>query len=61
MSSHTLHEIKTCIEIALRCVESDGVKRPTIAEIVDELNKIDNAKRSFADEVFVSNNGVTRG
>uniref|UniRef100_K3XVG7 protein-serine/threonine phosphatase n=1 Tax=Setaria italica TaxID=4555 RepID=K3XVG7_SETIT len=50
MSSHTSHEIKTCIEIALRCVESDRVKRPTIAEIVDELNKIDDVKRSLADE-----------
>lgn len=49
-SSHTSHEIKTCIEIALRCVDSDPVKRPTIAEIVDELNKIDNAKRSLPDQ-----------
>ncbi|CAN6172775.1 unnamed protein product, partial [Urochloa humidicola] len=45
MSSRTSHEIKTCIEIALRCVELDRVKRPTIAEIIDEMNKIDNAKR----------------
>jgi len=51
-SSHTSHEIKTCIEIALRCVDSDPVKRPTIAEIVDELNKIDNAKRSLPDQVL---------
>ena len=51
-SSHTSHEIKTCIEIALRCVDSDPVKRPTIAEIVDELNKIDNGKGSLPDQVL---------
>jgi len=31
-------------------MDSDPVKRPTIAEIVDELNKIDNAKRSLPDQ-----------
>ncbi|XP_037441871.1 receptor-like cytoplasmic kinase 176 [Triticum dicoccoides] len=39
--SHTSHGVKKCIEIALRCVEVDRVKRPTIAEVVDELSKID--------------------
>ncbi|KAI4990087.1 hypothetical protein ZWY2020_038450 [Hordeum vulgare] len=39
--SHTSHGVKKCIEIALRCVEADRMKRPTIAEIVDELSKID--------------------
>lgn len=34
-------EIQTCIEIALRCVEADREKRPTISEILDELNKFD--------------------
>ncbi|KAF8698038.1 hypothetical protein HU200_035549 [Digitaria exilis] len=52
MSLHTSHEIKTCIEIALRCVEADRVKRPTIAEIVDELNNIDNAKILLSDQVL---------
>ncbi|VAI18405.1 unnamed protein product [Triticum turgidum subsp. durum] len=41
--SHTSHGVKKCIEIALRCVEADRVKRPTIAEVVDELSKIDTA------------------
>ncbi|CAL5046371.1 unnamed protein product [Urochloa decumbens] len=50
MSSRTSHEIKTCIKIALRCVELDRVKRPTIAEIVDEMNKIDNAKGLLEDQ-----------
>ena len=39
--AHTSHGVKKCIEIALRCVEADRVKRPTIAEVVDELSKID--------------------
>uniref|UniRef100_A0A0A9CC39 Uncharacterized protein n=1 Tax=Arundo donax TaxID=35708 RepID=A0A0A9CC39_ARUDO len=52
MSPHTSHEIKTCIKIALRCVEADRVKRPTIAEIVDELNKIDTAERSLIGQVL---------
>jgi len=45
-SSHTSHEVKRCIEIALKCVEVDRVKRPTIAEVVDELNKIDTSNAS---------------
>lgn len=34
-------EIQTCIEIALSCVEADREKRPTISEVLDELNKFD--------------------
>ncbi|KAJ1274406.1 hypothetical protein BS78_05G059300 [Paspalum vaginatum] len=56
MSSHTSHEIKTCMEIALRCVETDRVKRPTIADIVDELNKINIVKRSILDQVNLQSN-----
>ncbi|OEL36783.1 Cysteine-rich receptor-like protein kinase 29, partial [Dichanthelium oligosanthes] len=52
MSLHTSNEIKACIEIASRCVEADRVKRPTIAEIVDELDKIDTAKGSVIDQVL---------
>lgn len=39
---HTSGEVKACIEIALKCVKSDLVTRPTITEIVDKLdiNKI---------------------
>jgi len=44
-------EIKTCIEIAIKCVESDRAKRPTITQIVDELEKIDNAKSSPVGQV----------
>ncbi|XP_037455767.1 putative receptor-like protein kinase At4g00960 [Triticum dicoccoides] len=40
MPPHTSDQIQTCIEIALRCVEVDREKRPTIAEIVGELNKV---------------------
>ncbi|XP_037441876.1 receptor-like cytoplasmic kinase 176 isoform X3 [Triticum dicoccoides] len=39
--SDTSHGVKKCIEIALKCVEADRAKRPTIAEVVDELSKID--------------------
>ncbi|XP_044414558.1 putative receptor-like protein kinase At4g00960 [Triticum aestivum] len=42
MLSHTSDQVKTCIEIALRCVQVDREKRPTIAKIVDELNKVSN-------------------
>ncbi|KAF7082429.1 hypothetical protein CFC21_086301 [Triticum aestivum] len=46
MSTDISLEIKTCIETPLKCVESDRKKRPTITQIVDELDKIDNAKSS---------------
>ncbi|KAM3296841.1 hypothetical protein ACQJBY_038940 [Aegilops geniculata] len=44
MALHTSEQVKTCIEIALRCMEVDREKRPTIAEIVDELNLVDTAE-----------------
>ncbi|XBI24922.1 hypothetical protein VPH35_049936 [Triticum aestivum] len=59
MSLHAELEVMTCIEIALRCVEADRVKRPTIAEIVDELNKIDIAKRSLVDQVNLESKKVS--
>ncbi|XP_071682296.1 uncharacterized protein [Lolium perenne] len=51
MSADISQEVKICIEIALKCVESDRVKRPTINQIVDELDKIDNAKSSSTSQV----------
>ncbi|XBI86309.1 hypothetical protein VPH35_094291 [Triticum aestivum] len=50
MLSHTWKEVKTCIGIALRCLEDDRNKRPTIREIVDELNRIDIENLTLADE-----------
>ncbi|XP_047051552.1 putative disease resistance protein RGA1 [Lolium rigidum] len=44
MWSQASQEVKTCIEIALRCVKSDRQERPTIRNIVDDLNRIDIAK-----------------
>ncbi|XP_037419330.1 putative cysteine-rich receptor-like protein kinase 12 [Triticum dicoccoides] len=41
MPSGTLQEMKTCMDIASRCVERDEEKRPCISEIINELNKID--------------------
>uniref|UniRef100_A0ACD5V7H0 Uncharacterized protein n=1 Tax=Avena sativa TaxID=4498 RepID=A0ACD5V7H0_AVESA len=32
-------QVKTCIEIALRCVEADRHKRPSIRDIVDKMNE----------------------
>ncbi|KAG8090154.1 hypothetical protein GUJ93_ZPchr0011g27002 [Zizania palustris] len=34
-------QLTTCLQIALRCVEKDRAKRPTIREIVDEMNEMD--------------------
>uniref|UniRef100_J3N6U1 Protein kinase domain-containing protein n=1 Tax=Oryza brachyantha TaxID=4533 RepID=J3N6U1_ORYBR len=32
-------QVKTCTEIALKCLETDREKRPTIAEIISEINE----------------------
>ncbi|KAF7044968.1 hypothetical protein CFC21_054124 [Triticum aestivum] len=50
MSSHTCLEVKTCITIALNCLEDDRDKRPTIGEILKELNRIDIETVSFTNE-----------
>jgi hypothetical protein len=44
MSSHTSLEVRTCIDIALRCVKIDPVKRPNIAEIINELYKVNTSQ-----------------
>jgi len=46
MSPHVSEEVRTCIEIVLKCVEDDTTRRPTIAQIVNELSKIGIAKSS---------------
>uniref|UniRef100_M8CP61 Cysteine-rich receptor-like protein kinase 29 n=1 Tax=Aegilops tauschii TaxID=37682 RepID=M8CP61_AEGTA len=56
MSWHTSEQIEMCIEIGLRCVELDRERRPTIAEIVDELNKVDSAESSLAGQVTKKKN-----
>ncbi|CAO2183595.1 unnamed protein product, partial [Urochloa humidicola] len=45
-------EVRACIEIALKCVKSDRVMRPTITEIVDKLNKIHIAGCSSIDQLY---------
>ncbi|KAM3206205.1 hypothetical protein ACQJBY_061715 [Aegilops geniculata] len=46
MSPHASEEVRTCIEIALKCVEDDRTRRPTIAQIVNELSNTGVAKSS---------------
>ena len=65
MSSYTSEQIKTCIKIALMCLELDWKKRPTIAEVAAELNKFDIAESSLTSEVrifgsVVGQYGMTR-
>ncbi|VAI68366.1 unnamed protein product [Triticum turgidum subsp. durum] len=52
ISKHTSHEVRTCIEIALSCVEFNRVKRPTINEIIQRLNKIDIVECSSIGELY---------
>jgi hypothetical protein len=33
--------VRTCVEIALRCVEKDLIKRPCIEDIVHELEELE--------------------
>ena len=37
------HQVKTCIQIALLCVEEDSEKRPNIGKITENLNEIETA------------------
>ena len=54
VSYHASQEVRTCIEMALRCVETDRAQRPTITEIVNELSNIGTAKSSPVDQVYIS-------
>ena len=49
---HTSREVTACIEIALKCVKSDRVMRPTMTEILDKLNKIYNADCSSINQLY---------
>ncbi|KAM3392918.1 hypothetical protein ACQJBY_013859 [Aegilops geniculata] len=46
----TSGQVRACIEIALRCLEDDQMRRPAIADIVNELNKINTIGSSFTGE-----------
>ena len=59
MLPDTSHGVKKCIEIALRCVEADRVKRPTIAEVVDELSKIDTTIIDELNKIDTARNSPT--
>ena len=49
---HTSREVRACIEIALKCVKSDRVMRPTMTEILDKLNKMYIADCSSIDQLY---------
>ena len=38
LKADCLRQIKKCIEIGLQCVETDRQRRPSIEEIIDQLN-----------------------
>ncbi|KAL6660742.1 hypothetical protein ACP70R_001777 [Stipagrostis hirtigluma subsp. patula] len=38
LDSDALQQVKTCIEIGLKCADLDPKKRPTIVEVLDKLN-----------------------
>lgn len=38
LDADSLQQVKTCIETGLKCVDVDQKKRPSIVDIVDELN-----------------------
>nr|ABG48658.1 nonfunctional Rpg1 [Hordeum vulgare subsp. spontaneum] len=52
VSKHTSNEVKTCIEIALKCVESNRVNRPTINEIIQRMDKIDIVECSSLGDLY---------
>ncbi|XP_037419419.1 putative receptor-like protein kinase At4g00960, partial [Triticum dicoccoides] len=52
ISKHTSHEVRTCVEIALKCVEFSREKRPTIHEIIQKLNKIDIVECSSIGQLY---------
>ena len=35
------HQVDTCIQIALSCVETDSFRRPDIVTITEKLNEIE--------------------
>ena len=49
---HTSREVRACIEIALKCVKSDRVMRPTMTEILDKLNNIYIADCSSINQLY---------
>nr|AGT16241.1 hypothetical protein SHCRBa_027_K06_R_350 [Saccharum hybrid cultivar R570] len=49
----SIEEVKTCIQIALRCVEADREKRPTIRSIMDKLNDIETMRKSRINQGFI--------
>lgn len=44
-------QVKRCMEIALRCVEADRYKRPSIGDIVKQLNEIETETDTWTDQV----------
>ncbi|EMS45249.1 putative L-type lectin-domain containing receptor kinase S.7 [Triticum urartu] len=45
-------QVKTCIEIALKCVQADRRKRPSINDIIDKMNQTENMIRLWSLNVY---------
>ncbi|VAI51763.1 unnamed protein product [Triticum turgidum subsp. durum] len=54
METPTFNEVRICLQTAIRCVEANREKRPTITDIVAELRKINSAESSHMDETFLT-------
>ena len=35
------HQVDTCIQISLECVETDSQKRPDIIKIIEKMNELE--------------------
>ena len=51
------HQVETCIQIALHCVEEDSQKRPNIGEITKKLNEIETAIGEVINIIWKAYNG----
>ncbi|VAI54606.1 unnamed protein product [Triticum turgidum subsp. durum] len=53
--SEELRQVKTCIELAMRCVDSERDNRPSVADILDTLNKTEThiPKRQHCPQISV--------
>uniref|UniRef100_A0ACD5V1B2 Uncharacterized protein n=1 Tax=Avena sativa TaxID=4498 RepID=A0ACD5V1B2_AVESA len=48
-------QVKTCIKMALNCVDSDRHKRPTIGDIISELDETETMPTQFSQTLTINN------